>query len=128
MRRNSYTSLLVSRANLRSMSAPALAWMRWSQWTVRGHGDLREAGGHELEQRHLRGGVLHGDAVGVEVVVGAAALELLALRIGEVVDEDLLGEREGSPEASPAQRGALGQGGVDLFDQLDRRACGDGHV
>ena len=36
VRRNSYTSLLVSSANLRSMSAPALAWMRWSQCTVDG--------------------------------------------------------------------------------------------
>ena len=35
-RRNSYTSLLMSRANFRSMSAPALAWMRWSQCTVLG--------------------------------------------------------------------------------------------
>ena len=34
--RNSYTSLLTSSASLRSMSAPALAWIRWSQWTVVG--------------------------------------------------------------------------------------------
>ena len=36
VRRNSYTSLFTSSANLRSMSAPALAWMRWSQCTVDG--------------------------------------------------------------------------------------------
>ena len=44
----------------------------------RGHGRLGQAGGHELQQRHLGGGVLHGDAVGVEVVVAAAPLDLLA--------------------------------------------------
>ena len=75
VRRKSYTSLLVSSANLRSMSAPALAWMRWSQCTVDGTATCGEAGGHELQQRHLGGGVLHGDAVGVEVVVAAAPLE-----------------------------------------------------
>ena len=37
-----------------------------------GHGDLGQAGGHELQQRHLRRGVLHGDAVGVEVGVADA--------------------------------------------------------
>ena len=47
----------------------------------RRHRDLGQAGGHELQQRHLRGGVLHGDAVGVEVGVAAAALELLAVRV-----------------------------------------------
>ena len=73
--------------------------MRWSQCTVDGTADLGQAGGHELQQRHLRGGVLHGDAVGVEVGVAAAALELLALGVGEVVDEDLLGERERAAEA-----------------------------
>ncbi len=35
-RRNSYTSLLMSSANLRSMSAPARAWIKWSQCTVLG--------------------------------------------------------------------------------------------
>ena len=84
------------------MSAPALAWMRWSQCTVDGTADLGQAGGHELEQRHLGGGVLHGDAVGVEVGVAAAPLELLAVRVAQVVDEDLLGKRE------RAARGARG--------------------
>ena len=40
-----------------------------------GHGGGGQAGGHELQQRHLGGGVLHGHPVGVEVVVGAAALD-----------------------------------------------------
>ena len=73
--------------------------MRWSQCTVDGTATCGQAGGHELQQRHLRGGVLHGDPVGVEVGVAAAALELLALRVAEVVDQDLLGERERPAEA-----------------------------
>ena len=40
-----------------------------------GHSRGGQAGGHELQQRHLRGGVLHGHAVGVEVVVRAAPLD-----------------------------------------------------
>ena len=68
-----------------------------------------EPGGHELEQRHLGGGVLHGDAVGVEVGVAAAPLELLALGVGEVVDEDLLGEGERPAEPLAAEGGALGR-------------------
>jgi hypothetical protein len=69
---------LVVDARSRSIFAPTLAWMRWSQCTVEGTATCLLAGGHELQQRHLGGGVLHGDAVGVEVVVAAAALELLA--------------------------------------------------
>jgi hypothetical protein len=37
----------------------------------RRHRHPRQAGGHELQQRHLGGGVLHGDAVGVELAVAA---------------------------------------------------------
>ena len=78
-------------ATPRSIGAPTLAWIRWSQWTVDGTAVVGQAGGHELQQRHLRGGVLHGDAVGVEVVVAAAALDRLAGGVDEVVDQDLLG-------------------------------------
>ena len=65
------------------------------------HRDLGQTGGHELQERHLRGGVLHGDAVGAEVGVGLASLELLVLGIVEVVDEDLLGQREAATEPAP---------------------------
>ena len=37
---------------------------------------LVEAGGHELEEGHLGGGVLHGHPVGAEVGVGLAPLEV----------------------------------------------------
>ena len=92
----------------------------------RRHGDLRQAGGHELQQGHLGRGVLHGDAVGVEVGVALAAHQLLARRVDEVVDEDLLGQRERSPEALAAERGALGERGVDALDELDGGGGADG--
>ena len=77
-----------------------------------GHGHLGEAGGHELQQRHLGGGVLHGDAVGVEVGVAAAPLELLALAgRARWLIEDLLGEGEGPTEALAAERRTARRGG-----------------
>ena len=85
----------------------------------RGHRDLREPGSHELQQRHLRGGVLHGDTVGAEFGVRDTAGEVLVLRVGEVVDEDLLGQRQGAPEPAAGQLDALVQPCVDLVDQLD---------
>ena len=42
-----------------------------------GNGDLVEPGRHELQPRHLSGGVLHGHPVGAEVDVALAPLELL---------------------------------------------------
>ena len=63
LRRNSYTSEFVSSAVVRSGAAPVCAWMRWSQCTVVGTATWSQAGGHELQQGHLRGGVLHRDAV-----------------------------------------------------------------
>ena len=127
-RRNSYTSLLMSRANLQVDVGAGLGLDEVVAVHRARHGHLGQAGGHELQQRHLRGGVLHGHAVGVEVGVAAAALELLALGVGEVVDEHLLGERERPAEAAAPEGGAVGQGRVDALHQLDRRACGDGHV
>ncbi len=92
----------------------------------RGDGDLGQAGGHELEQRHLGGGVLHRHPVGVEVGVALATDELLALGIDEVVDEDLLGEREGAAEALAAESGLFREGRVDALDELDRGGGADG--
>ena len=68
----------------------------------RRHRDLGQAGGHELQQRHLRGRVLHRDTVGIEVGVAATALELLAVRVAQVVDEDLL--RRASAAGRAARR------------------------
>ena len=68
-----------------------------------------EARGHELQQRHLGGGVLHGDAVGVEVVVACGPARASWLGVAEVVDEDLLGEREPAAEAVAPEGHPLGE-------------------
>ena len=60
----------------------------------RGHRRGVAAREHELEQRHLGGGVLHGDPVGLELDIGLAALENLVLGVGQVAEEHLLGEGE----------------------------------
>ncbi len=91
-------------------------------------GDFVEAHGHELEQRHLRGGVLHRDAVGAEVGVGAPAFELLGLGIAEVVHQDLLGEGEGTAEAAAPDGSAVGEGRIHAPHQLDRRLRSHSHV
>src|SRR5690606_4843240 len=92
-----------------------------------GDGGLVESGGHELQQRHLGGGVLHGDPVRVEVGVAAAALHLLALAVPEVVDQDLLGEREGPAEALTTDADGVGQPVVDGLDELDGGGRSDRH-
>ena len=90
------------------------------------HGSGRQTGGHELQQRHLRGGVLHGHPVGLEVVVGAAALDgLVGCR--EVVEEDLLRQRQRAAQACLAGGQTLREGGVHALDELDRGSCADGH-
>ena len=89
--------------------------------------DLVEAGGHELEQRHLGGGVLHRHAVGAEVGVRAPALELLGLGIAEVVHQDLLGEGERTAEAPAPDGGAVGERRVHAPHQIDRRLRSHSH-
>lgn len=68
-----------------------------------GHGGLRQAAAHELQQGHLRRGVLHGDAVDEQLEVGLGAHIAAAVGVGQerlfrvlvqVAVEDLLGERE----------------------------------
>ena len=99
--------------------------MRWSQCTVDGRGDLGQPGGHELQQRHLRRGVLHRHPIGMEVGVADAPLELLA-GVGEVVDEDLLGQRQRPAEALAGSGDTLGERGVDALDEIDGGGGGDG--
>src|SRR4029453_1733134 len=91
------------------------------------HRGGRQAGGHELEQRHLGGGVLHGQPVGVEVAVAAAPLELLAVGVAQVVDQDLLRPGERSAEPFAAEGDPFGQPGVDLGDPLGGGGGGAGH-
>ena len=74
--------------------------------TVHGRRDShgRQARGHELQQRHLRGRVLHGHAVGIEVGVAAPPFEPGGLCISQMVDEDLLGQGERVIEALAGRR------------------------
>ena len=67
-----------------------------------GHHDPVEAGHQKLEGDDLGQCVLEGDAVGIEVRVAAPALEPLGVRMAQMVDEDLLDERERPAEALPA--------------------------
>ena len=92
------------------------------------NGHLGQAGGHELEQRHLRGGILHSNPIGMEVGVAAAPFHLLILRVGEVVDEDLFGQREGSSEALATECRTGRKGGIDGRDEFvgGSGACGHG--
>lgn len=64
-----------------------------------GCGDRRHAGRHELEDGHLRGGILASYTVGAELEVALAALNLLTMGIVQVGVENLLGEGERSVEA-----------------------------
>ena len=91
------------------------------------HAHLGQPCGHELEQRHLCGRVLHRDAVGAQVGIGLAPFERLRLGIVEVVDEDLLGQRERAAEAAAADVDSCAELGVDGFDELDRGGGSDGH-
>ena len=78
------------------------------------HRHLGQARGHELQQRHLRGGVLHGHAVGVEVGVGTAPRRGPAPRGSRRwLIEDLLGEGERPAEALAAEGDPLGEPRVD---------------
>src|SRR5690606_11441356 len=53
----------------------------------------------------------------------------LLVRVGEVVDEDFLRQREGPPELGAAGGQAVGETGVDALDEFDRGGGTDsGHV
>ena len=92
-----------------------------------GHRGRRQTCGHELEQCHLCGGVLHRDAIGGEVGIAATALHVLVGGIGEVVDEDLFGQRERATEATPPEGDGIGEACIDAGDEFDRGSCADGH-
>ena len=56
---------------------------------------------HELEQRHLSGGVLERHAVDAEAELRLAAAPLLSVEVVGVRNENLLGEGERTTEAFP---------------------------
>lgn len=55
-----------------------------------GNRHLWQAAADELEHGHLRGGVLHGHAVGVQAKVSTSAIDLLVVGVIEVAVYDLL--------------------------------------
>lgn len=88
-----------------------------------GDGGLRQAAAHELQQGHLRRGVLHGDAVDEQLEVGLGAHIAAAVGVGQerllrvlvqVAVEDLLGEREL----------LVGQQAADLVQVAEQLAVG----
>ena len=86
----------------------------------RRHRDRGQPSRHELEQRHLRGRVLHRDAVGAIVGVVDRPLEADCLRIVGVRDQHLLREGHRSPEPAPPGRDGVRVTAVEGFDELDR--------
>ena len=83
------------------------------------HGRGGQAGGRKLQQRHLRGGVLHGHAVGVEVGVAAAAFNFLAGWVGQMVHQNFLGQRQRAPQAFAGDGYVAGQLVIHVFDEFD---------
>ena len=75
---------------------------------------------------HLGGGVLHGDQVRTEVVVGDARSKA-AVGSSRWAIRDLLGQGQRTAEGVPARCvDALPRSGRGPFDELDRGGCGDG--
>ena len=71
----------------------------------------------------MGGRILHGDPVGMKVGVAVAALEFLVCRVCEVIDENLLGQRERTIETVAADLDVARQGGVNTLDEFDRGSC-----
>ena len=82
--------------------------------------DFLLAGLHELQQRHLRGRVLHRDTIGRELDVALPALELGGGGIVEVAVDDLLGERERTAEPGADRGETATHLVVRRFDELRR--------
>lgn len=71
-------------------------------------GDGVHAGGHELEDGHLGGGVLTGDTIRSELEVRGTSLDLLAMGIIQMGVEDLLGIGQGAVETGADDLKVLG--------------------
>ena len=62
--------------------------------------DGGHAGGHELEDGHLSGGILASNTVGAKLQIAGAALNVLVVGVIQVGVENLLGESKRAVEAS----------------------------
>ena len=87
----------------------------------RRHCRFTAPGLHELEQCHLCGRVLHGDAIGAQQQIALSSGEFLRLGIGEVAEQHLLGIGQGTPEPLTND---LEIGGGPVVRVLDE--CGGG--
>ncbi len=77
-------------------------------------------GVHELQQRHLRRGILHGHAVGAEVHVVFAPDERPGVRAVEQMGvKNLFGQRQGRALGLARPADPLGERSVHLADQFD---------
>jgi hypothetical protein len=86
----------------------------------RGHGHLRTPRLHELEQRHLRGRVLHRNAIRREIhIVQPAAIRRARVAFPQVPVEDLLRQGQRAAHDGARRRDAFRVAGVDLFNHAN---------
>ena len=125
VRRNSYTSEFTSSA-LPEVDVGADARL---DEVVAVHGGRHlhrgQAGGHELEQRHLRGGVLHGHAVGSVVGIVDGPFDADGGGVVGVGEQHLLGKGQGTAEPATGIGQRPRELGVDRLDELDGRGGPD---
>ena len=74
---------------------------------------------HELEQRHLAGGVLHGHAVDAEPEGGRAPLPGLGTPVVDVGDQDLFAERQRAVPVAPGPGETLRHRSVEGANRVD---------
>ena len=86
-----------------------------------------KASSHELQQGHLRGCILHCNAVWCEVGVAASAIHILCLRIAEVVDQNLFGQCQVSTKAFTPEGNICGEGAIHAIDEFDWGSCACDH-
>ena len=86
-----------------------------------------KSGSHELQQRHLRSCVLHGNSVWGEVCITATAFHFLCLWLRQVVDQNLFSEGERATKSLAANRYVCCELVVDAVDEFDWCSCTDSH-
>lgn len=93
------TSQILSTANLRLNQVVAV--------NSRGSLNVGETSAHELEDSHLRSGILASDTIGAELEVGGSTLDVLSVRVVQMRVEDLLSESERAVQPGPDNREVL---------------------
>ncbi len=80
------------------------------------HGDFYFARLHELENGHLRGGVLHGHAIRAQQDERLAALQRLLIGIVQMRPENLFCQRQRMAQRFAGVKVGFFEGGVEGFD------------